>query len=258
MALPPNDVEPSELWRKLEESEPAEVVDFPRYGKDGKPIGQIRIKALRMNAHDDARVRAREKLRKKPRVVKEDFEGANIIREVEGDMVARELLWLACTVDTPKTRADGTEWYPQAFPNPEAIGERLTGDEIAVLFSSYLMIQQKYGPSPGSMTEEEIDKWIERLVEGGSALPLARLNSHQLAKLLWSLAHRNYTLCRTLESQRSNLPDTLNAALESLSFDISCFGTPQENSASTPESSGELAEQVITIEDAIEISKQFR
>ena len=261
---PPETVEPSELWMKLQQMpEPAEVVDFPRKGSDGKPLAKVRIRVLPMDVHDQARLRAREKIRDKPRVHKDDLaNGDNIVREVEGDMVARELLWVACQSATAIAIGD-KEVYPQLFPSPEAIGEKLTADELAVLFTQYQMVQQKWGPYERSVTGAELDAWISRLAEGGAAFPLARLNSHQLAQLILCLAQRNYTLFQVLESHRSSLPSTLIADLEKLNLDISCFGKLRDESTKTGSSEDygdEFAvepEQPISLEDAIEAAKTF-
>lgn len=233
MAGPPTDVEPSELWRRLSEApRPSEVIDFPRTDADGRPLGRVRIQVLTMEQHDEARIRAHRYLRDKRKLPNEDLAGESI-REVYGDAVARELLCMAC-LSPEAIRGTGDDVgtaprYSRIFPSADAIGERLTADEVATLFTAYLMVQQRFGPYEGNTTGPDVDEWVRRLVEGGRAYPLAPLNWHQLADLTLSLAQRLWSVFQSLESQRESLPSSLVSELESLGFGMSLSGEPPEN-----------------------------
>lgn len=228
MSGPPTDIPPSELWLALQaEPFPSEVVDFPRY-RDGKALGKVRIRTLAMEAHDICRIRGFNKTKARAGVEKDDL-NAEVIREVQGDAVARELLWMATLRVEDCSKDPSKKFYPQFFPSPEAIEKTLTADELTVLFTQYQLIQAKYGPYEGSISSErELNAWIERLAEGAAAFPLARLSLPQLADLTSLLARRNFTLLRLLASQWESLPSTLTSAPEISSFDIGYFGEPRD------------------------------
>jgi len=228
MPGPPNDVPASELWRRLSESPcPSEVIDFPRRDARGKPLGQVRIQVLQMEQHDEARIRAHMALKTK-RLDTEDLKGPSI-QEVYGDMVARELLAMACVTPKALNPDDITPKYGRIFARPEDLG-RLTADEINVLFTAYTMVQHRYGPYEGSIEDDtQLTAWLRRLVEGASAYPLAQRNWHQLVELTSSLAGRAYMLSAILESLYSTLPDTLQSSLAALGIGIGYFGEQPVN-----------------------------
>jgi len=206
MSGPPNDVEPSELWRRLNESpRPSEVIDFPRKDANGKPLSRVRIQVLRMLEHDQARIRAHEWLKNK-KIPAKEFEGITI-REVYGDAVARELLAMACVSDEPikGTEDSGAPKYARLFRSGEDM-ETLTADELVVLFTAYEMCQRKFGPYEGNIeSEEELNQWVARLAEGGNRFPLAQLSWHQLVELTMLLSERAYCLSALLDYQSSSL-----------------------------------------------------
>ena len=238
---PPEDISPSELFLKLSQSpRPTEVVDFPRVDESGKSIGQIRIQVLRMEEHDRARIMAQKRLKERSRVYGYDkIEAADMdsagIREVLGDMTARELLAIAC-LDT-RNHAGGDDekpFYPRVFPDSDSIAQILSADETAVLFSAYLLVQDKYGPFERNLTSDaDVDAWVQRLEEGASAFPLLHLPLPRLVELASSLAARTSTLFRILGSQWSSLPSTLKSDLESFSTAISYYGEQQDERAQT-------------------------
>src|SRR6478735_3063549 len=95
MALPPRDVAPSALFLKLLETpRPSEVIDFPRFGSDGKPIDQIRIQTLTSEDQDRARAAAHADMKRRG-FAPEDI-GSYGIREVYADAVAKEVIAMAC------------------------------------------------------------------------------------------------------------------------------------------------------------------
>ena len=225
MAGPPNDVVPSELWRKLSETpKPSEVIDFPRRDMRGRPIDRIRIQVLTMSEHDEARLRAHNWLKDRG-IPTEEFDGPTI-REVYGDAVARELLAMACVTEDPVkgTEERSVPLYGRLFRTGKDL-EILTADEVLVLFTAYEMAQHKYGPYEGSIrSDDDVNAWTKRLVEGASAFPLAQRNWHQLVELIMSLSERAYCLSVLLESQLSTLPPTLKQPLEDWGIGTSFFG----------------------------------
>lgn len=234
--LPPEDVSPSELWQKLQETpKPSEVVDFPRRDAEGKPVGKLRIQVLNMAQHDEARLKAHKWLRETKHISNDDIRGPTI-QEVYGDAVARHILAMACvnvkpikgTEDTPNPR------YTRTFPDGPADLEKLTGDEVTVLFTSWQMVQTKYGPYEGNIdSAEELNAWIVRLGEGADAFPLAAQSWPQLVELTMLLAERACLVSGILESQFSTLPDTLKSRLKSLGMGTGYFGKQQSENAET-------------------------
>jgi hypothetical protein len=251
MAKPPADIPPSELWLKLSEPRPSEVLDFPRKGANGKPIGQIRIRVLRAEDHNVARLRAQTDLREAAKRVgmkdlsREDMDSP-AIREVIGDLTAHELLQMACLGVEPMPGGsddeDSAPRYPLVFHSAEAVRKSLTADETAVLFNAYLLVQDKYGPFERNFDEGDMDAWVTRLEEGASEFPLAHMPWPQLVRLAFCFAGRLSSLSRILESQFSSLPDTLQSSLKNYCLGISSSGEPQEDETeSSLESSVEVS-----------------
>jgi hypothetical protein len=258
MPGPPDDVEPGELFRKLmERPAPSAVIPFPRKDEHGKPIGSVRIQVLSMTDHDDARLDANEKLKKK--VGKED-RGLPTIEAVAGDLVARELLAKACRIEEDRGEP-GKPFYPRIFPSAEAIGQALTADETAVLFSAYLQAQNKWGPFEKTVqTEEELSQWIKRLVEGAREFPLSQISSVHWAELASLLAQRAYILSAILECLFESLPSSLRLRLGSYSLGTGFFGTPASKSAEDGNEGSEFitSRPEVTLEDATEFALKMR
>lgn len=245
MANPPKDIGASELWLKLQETPaPSEIVDFPRRDpRTNKFIGQLRLIVLDMEQIDLARIRAMERFRNSPRVQSGD-EQTQLGREILGDMVARESLLMACHSVDPLNPNEDSPRYRKIFMKVEDLG-KLSRDELASLFMAYTMTQEKFGPHERDTTKEECDAWVNRLVEGGSTLPLAQLGSQALVELTQLLAVRVYALSQALRSQSSSLPDTLALALSEWGCATSSSGEQQDESIESG------SNEPIRIEDAI-------
>lgn len=207
---PPSDVEPSELFLKLTElPSPSEVVDFPRRGGDGQPLGRIRIKVLDSASISKARMAAQATMKAKGYST-EDLKSPVMVETV-GDEVARELLALACraadsNLNDAKT---GHPIYGRIFRNASDVGV-LSGDELTVLFYAYMQVQRKYGPLEN---EVDVGSWVKRLVEGGSAFPLLSLDLPTLSNVTFTLAVKMSTLLGCLESMFETLPSTCQSDL---------------------------------------------
>jgi hypothetical protein len=242
---PPKDVEPCDLFLKLQETPaPSEVIDFPRKDPEtGEPVFQVRIMVLGMTDHHWARLRARA-WAKKEGLDKDDLVGPSA--EVYGDIVARYLLFRAVRHPNPIKGSEDTEHglrYPYFFPKPEAVDDVLRSTELESLFNAYILVQNKWGPFEGSIdSDAELTAWVKMLAEGASMLPLARRDWHQLAELSLLLARRAYILSAHLESQSSSLPDTSAAVLETLGIGIGWFGSePATTTDDGSEADGEPA-----------------
>jgi hypothetical protein len=276
MGYPPKDVEPSALFLKLKEAPaPSEVVDFPRVGADGEPIGQVRIQVLRTPQHQQASIRGQKWLET---IIKQNkLEGQALpdtpIGEALGNRIAQEVLAMACVSvnPIPGTEDSDAPRYTREFRNADDLAP-LTGDELTALFTAYSMVQQKFGPYPGNIqSEDELSAWVKRLTEGASELPLSLLNSHQLVELTMRLARRAYTLGATLESQCSTLPDTLASDLRKLGIGTSYYGRrhagimlpgssaedDDEPDDELPQLLGLTSDEDITIAEAAELAQKL-
>ena len=218
--MPPNDVGPSALFLKLQETPaPSEVFDFPRRGITDK----IRVFVLQAEQHDQARFMGQEWLSKQ-KISKEAKDGF-ASQAALGDRISREVIAMAVHADVviPGSESTGAPRYRRIFATADDVG-KLTQEEIRALFAAFVMTQHKYGPRISEMSKEEVTAWIQRLTEGASANPLAQLDSQDWGELTLTLAQRVYTLSAILASQRSSLPPTLVAALETWGIGTTSFG----------------------------------
>jgi hypothetical protein len=180
MSLPPTDISPSQLWVKLSSTErPSQVVDFPRRGPDGEPVGQLRIRILTQEEQMSCASAAEKVAREHLKEAKKDDLG---YERLFTDACMIEVLFRACRdLDDPKK---------PAFPAPKNIRQALTTEECGMLFQHYLTAQLELGPTEGSMSDEEIEAWISRLAEGGSAFPFDLLSSDLQKILLLYMAYQ--------------------------------------------------------------------
>lgn len=167
MAGPPKDIPASQLWLKLQTlPRPFKLVDFPRQGSDGQPVGQLAIRILTQEEQMICTAAAEEFVRKHIKDGKKDELG---YERLFSDAVSVEVLYRACR--------DADDPERPAFPTPKQIREQLTTEECGKLFEYYLTVQLELGPTVISMSDEEMEAWIDRLAEGGSAYPLDSVSS---------------------------------------------------------------------------------
>lgn len=276
---PPEDMQQGELWAKLSEPKPSQLIDFPRKGPDGKPIGKIRIQVLSSAQHDMAKVAAHDKLKRlAERMGVKDIAGPDLqsplLQDTLGDLVARELLCMACLSDKPGAGSEGDDdrpFYPRVFRDPEHLADSLSGDELAVLFAAYLQIQNRFGPFERTIaTKEDEDAWIMRLAADIDPLAIASMPLPRLGEVTSSLGQRLYSISRLLRSQWQSLPPTLASDLESFCLDTSFFGGQLDDSGETQahevqsgserssESVGVPADRPITTEEAARFAERLK
>lgn len=251
MLTPPSDVGASELFLKLLEPEPSEVIDFPRKGPDGKPIAQIRIRVLGMEFHDQARIKA-FKFFKEKGYSGDDLQNISM-REVVGDQIAKELIAMACLTAKEQGLSgnDGTPIYGRIFRDASEV-DKLRPDELTVLFNAYKLVQDKYGPLEHNT---DVERWVKRLAEGGETLPLLSLDLPELATLASSLAGKVYGIFRVLASQWEELPPTLASRLGKFSSDMSFYsGLPGTYEELIMDSRND----VIELEDAVALARTMK
>lgn len=181
MAGPPKNVSPSDLWQKItERPRPTIDVDFPRKGVDGEPVGRLKLWILteselhwcRANAEKTAREYLRDPEDPKAVADRTGYGFQDIYYE---ELNIQLVSQAARDVQDPK--------FP-AFPSAKHARQALTTDEFAVLVRSYSAFKLESGPIVAEMTPAEMDLWIKKLMDGGSAVPLAHLSSEALQTLL--------------------------------------------------------------------------
>jgi hypothetical protein len=178
----------------------------------------MRLVALTMQDHDEARELAKDEI--KERVKDRNDLTIKLIEEIIGDLVARFVLIKACRYVKPvkgcEGRPDGTQ-YPYVFKDLDDLKKaQISADEIAVLFTMWEKFQHDCGPMYSDVADdEELNAWIVRLAQGASDHPLSRISLPQLADLTVLLARRAYATSAILESHSETLPTSLAARLES-------------------------------------------
>lgn len=206
---PKSDIHASELYARLaaetEEDRPFEVVDFPRKGPDGEPLGKVAIWTLKQReilaAQAEATRKTREYIREKQQA-DERIEGFDRIFD---NICATEMLVRFCR--DPERRK-----IP-IFPNGEAVRALLTSDEMATLTSRYALTQLRLGPIVATMDDEEYEAWVTTIGEGGAAAPLHLLSWELRIHLLTRLARERW-ISRTANSSAGSPPDGPTSAPE--------------------------------------------
>ena len=178
---PPKDVDASELWLALTAIPlPHEVVDFPV--KDpvmGKSLGKVAIVPLspeelwacRKLAWDYAAKYVDEK----PEAGKE----STVFKEIMGDEATVQILYRALRDPNDK------KLERRALPAPAVMRRKpFTADILGVLLKQYLTTCVKCGPIVATMTEAEINAWLDALEEGAAAFPFEVLSQGMLTDLL--------------------------------------------------------------------------
>ncbi len=103
-------------------------------------------------------------------------------RGIYSNETAIQVLFRACRDADDLTRS--------AFPSTKLMRHTLTADEVTLLFELYIGVQLEVGPIIAYLTREEMEDWIVRLEEGGSAIPLALLAPQALNSLVLFMASR--------------------------------------------------------------------
>lgn len=193
-AGPPPDVEPQDLWTKLTTlPRPHKEVAFPRKDpRTGAPFTDtvaiwVLTEADLMASRASAEAYARELLASPKRLreangERNDLAGGLGYQEVYKNACVVEVVWRAC-------RSTLNVQVP-AFPSTLLIRKYFTSDEIAVLFQAYCAWQAETGPMVSAMSKEEMDAWLDVLMEGASAVPLAALSLDARTALLLHSASR--------------------------------------------------------------------
>lgn len=193
------EIDASELWLRLAQlPRPSRTVDYPKLDPiTGEPMGKVLVQILTQEEQMEAAIAAERYTKAQ---VKDSDRGSLGYENVYKNACSVEVLYRAIKrVDKP------THTF---FPSPRDIRQKMTPDEVGVLMAMYLEVQREMGPIVADMTDTELEAWITRLVEGGSAFPLGSLSSEGMSSLVMLMASRLYRL-RTDSSSVGSPPEKL-------------------------------------------------
>ncbi|MBS2017192.1 MAG: hypothetical protein JST00_30185 [Deltaproteobacteria bacterium] len=215
MSGPPPNIPPSELWSALQQMpRPYRVVDFPRKREDGTPIGQLAIWVLTPAEQIAANLAAE-------RIIREAVK-ASLPKEAltEKDLLGYQVAFTNAAQIEILLRAcrDASDVTRPAFPNARAIRDHLTVDECACLIEAYFDVAAQVGPIIASLSQDDADAWIDRLIEGGSHDPLGSFSSGALRTLLRTSVAR-LTRSPTVSSSAGSPPESTESGLRLLPDD---------------------------------------
>lgn len=191
MAGPPDHIPADELWTFITQlPRPTRHVEFPRKDPNtGEAIGQVVLQILsqqeQMAACIAAERFARDLLKEYAKKGEEGLGYDNVYNNAAAVEVLYRATLSASSFDEGEKRP--------FFPSPKDMREKLSPDEIGILMAAYLRFQSESGPIVSQMTEEEMEAWVKRLAEGGSAFPLYRCSSDAVTELVMRMASRLYS-----------------------------------------------------------------
>lgn len=199
--------EDQDLWARLcEMPRPSKVVDFPRKGPDGEPVGKLAIWVLTQEEQSAAAAAAQNLTTK---LVKESPKRGDVSQgydDVYANVAAAELLFRAC-------RKAGDITKP-AFPSTEQLRTKFTVDEVGALLNHYYTVQSDLGPIVAQLSKEELDALVERIATSGERFPLDLLSPALLRSLAFSLACQLHA-SRTASSSPGSQPASEASAQKS-------------------------------------------
>lgn len=245
---PPTDLSPSDLFLKLLDREDPHIdVEFPRDG-----IGNVRMHLLTDLEVKRAKLKALDEARKQ---IKDEDRGTEVAKELEGDLIACNILQRSLRLNKPLMDSEGRARYPFAFMSSEDVSAKLTAHEIASLFAAYMSLQRKFGPGEHDFDDPEtVNAWIRRLKDGADSTPFWRLDWHALAELFHCLAQRALCLSKVLNSPPEQLQSYLESLPTEFAFDTGSAGAQQDSlfRSSDEDDDTLTAEQAGSVLDAIE------
>lgn len=160
----PPDIESHKLFAQLASTQrPHKLVPFPR-NKPGSDEPLFDIAMVILTNHETTEVAASAE--RKARDMLKNYvpgkdEQAKGYSQIFDNICAIETLYRACR--------DPEDLNKKVFPSPKAISDVLTTDEISILLNHYFTVQVELGPIVGTMSEIEMNAWVDKLAEGGQS-----------------------------------------------------------------------------------------
>ncbi len=212
MSMPPKDTDPSELFVLLTSGiPPHRIVDLPRKGPDGEPIGRVAMIPLTQAAMISAAAESTRRCTAMLGAGNAKANGADTASDLYANIAACEVLFRACKDVSDPTLKRG------AFKTPHEIANGFSNDEIGVIYNHYLTVKYELGPIISTMDDDEIDAWIRLLAEGSSAVPLDACSYGALTRLVLSMASRLAPLL-TDKSSVGSVADQITASADLQEF----------------------------------------
>lgn len=196
MSGPPDAIPPNALFEALcSIPRPFEIVDVPRKDPHGNFIAQTHMHVLtqqeRMLSVSEAEKFAQRYLRGDKDARGKD-KGDSFLPQrgyesqgyddLYNNELTVQLLYRACR------RVEDPKW--PFFASPTQLRGELSGDEIGALSAAYHVLQAQKGPLVITMSEGEVDEWIDKLEKGAASGPLGLLSSAARADLILHLVAR--------------------------------------------------------------------
>lgn len=185
----PADYQPSLLWSLLSKSPvPHLLVDFPVSPRHPNPemfARQIAVVPISLEEQMVAQAEAEdfirtEMLKHPPKEGEKNITYGNLLESER----ALRVLWRALR-DPADEKLDR-----RAFPGPKMMRMTLTPDQVSILTHQYIRAERLLSPIRDLSTGEELDAFIEKLIEGGKEDPLDWLPSAALRALTWRSIER--------------------------------------------------------------------
>lgn len=178
-------LQPHELFGILSSTEKVHrIVDFPRKDASGKPLFELALVLLTQQEVMSATANAEKTLKKLTGTSTPAVSQTQAEYDLYNNCLAVELLFRACKHPNDLSK--------NIFPTPLAISDALSTDEIAILANNYQRMKTELGPIVGAMSEDEIEIYINNLIEGGKSTTyfLDLLSSGMQSQLIVAMASR--------------------------------------------------------------------
>lgn len=152
---------------------------FPRVDDDGQPLGRFAVWVLTQEEVDLCRADA------------EKYASA-LCKHADKDDAPNQEAWRAIYMSAlpvevlARVLRDNDDLSVPLFRSPEEV-RQLSDDEVVHLFEAYTALQQTTSPLMRTLTEDEVEQWIEALAEGANEYPLELCSRGQLVVLVLSL-----------------------------------------------------------------------
>lgn len=182
MAGPPHNISEAQLWAEITaHKRPYREVDFPRNRPDtGKPYCKVALIVLTPAEEVVNAARADEYV-KKTLGIQKDGEVSRGYNVVYDNAAGVQTLY-----ESTRRIEDHDKHF---FPSADALRDVLTTDELAVLIEAYAQMRAEIGPILSTMTQLEMDAWLDVLEAGAERVsPLYLLSPAQKNDLIYYCA----------------------------------------------------------------------
>lgn len=136
---------------------PYKMIPFPRK-VNGK---EFMIPLVMLTALENAQVKADAEIKTQQYLKEHTKEQTRGYKELFNDFCGVNIVWYSA-------RISETNINTKFFPTKDSILEILSIDELGVLVGLYMRVQEELGPIIVTLTDDEVEKWIEKIIEDGT------------------------------------------------------------------------------------------